>query len=136
MPVVGWALSFSFADLVNSAAPWIGFALLAVVGGHMIKESFDDDHGVEGVTVGLVALLPLALATSIDIAVVGVSFGFLEVDIVPAVLLIGGIVFVLALAAVVLGAKLGERLGKWATLAGGVVLVLIGLRILVEHLWF
>jgi putative Mn2+ efflux pump MntP len=91
---------------------------------------------VEGVRVGLVALLPLALATSIDIAAVGVSFGFLEVDIVPAVLLIGGIVFALALAAVFLGAKLGERMGKWATLAGGVVLVLIGLRILVEHLWF
>lgn len=134
MPVLGWGLSFWFADMVSAATPWIAFALLVVVGGHMVKESFADDHHVADVTIGLRALLPLGLATSIDVAAVGVTFGFLDVAVAPASLLIGSIVFVLALAAVHLGARVGDRLGRWADLTGGVILIVIGARILLEHL--
>jgi manganese efflux pump family protein len=134
MPVLGWALAFQFADAVSSATPWIAFVMLALIGGHMIKESFeDDDHGATSV-VTLRTVTPLAIATSIDAAAVGVTFGVLEVDVAPAVTVIGAITLLLSLAAVYVGARVGERLGRWAELVGGVILVAIGLRILLAHL--
>jgi putative Mn2+ efflux pump MntP len=134
MPVIGWLLAFQFADAVSEATPWIAFGMLALIGGHMIKESFeDDDHGATSV-VTLRTVTPLAIATSIDAAAVGVSFGVLEVDVAPAVTVIGVITLALSLAAVYVGARVGERLGRWAELLGGLILVLIGLRILLSHL--
>lgn len=134
MPVLGWVLAFWFADEVSAATPWIAFTLLALIGGHMIKESFEDgeDHTTSVVT--LRSVVPLAIATSIDAAAVGVTFGFLEVDVLPAVALIGVVACALSLVAVYVGSRVGERLGRWATLVGGVILVLIGLRILLAHL--
>ncbi|KRB73258.1 hypothetical protein ASE01_21145 [Nocardioides sp. Root190] len=130
MPVLGWVLAFWFADAVSAATPWIAFGLLALIGAKMLWESFGDgeDDGVSTVTVRSVT--PLAIATSIDAAAVGVTFGVLEVDVAPAVLLIGVVTFVLSLAAVFIGSRVGERLGRWATLVGGVILILIGTRIL------
>ncbi|WP_220454397.1 manganese efflux pump MntP family protein [Nocardioides immobilis] len=135
MPVLGWALAFRFADTVSAATPWIAFGMLALIGAHMIKESFedDDDHGVTSL-VTLRTVTPLAIATSIDAAAVGVTFGVLEVDVAPAVTVIGVITAVLSLGAVFIGARVGERLGRWAELVGGVILVAIGLRILLDHL--
>ncbi|MDZ5622434.1 manganese efflux pump MntP [Nocardioides bizhenqiangii] len=135
MPVLGWLLAFGFADAVSSATPWIAFGMLALIGAHMIKESFedDDDHGATSV-VTVRTVTPLAIATSIDAAAVGVTFGVLEVQVAPAVAVIGVITCVLSLGAVYVGARVGERLGRWATLVGGVILVLIGLRILLAHL--
>ncbi|KAA1426427.1 manganese efflux pump MntP [Nocardioides antri] len=134
MPVLGWALAFKFADAVSAATPWIAFGMLALIGAHMIKESFeDDDHGATA-NVSLRTITPLAIATSIDAAAVGVTFGVLEVDVAPAVTVIGVVTAVLSLAAVFIGARVGERLGRWATLVGGVILVAIGLRILLAHL--
>ena len=135
MPVLGWALAFKFADAVSEATPWIAFGMLALIGGHMIKESFedDDDHGAVSV-VTLRSVTPLAIATSIDAAAVGVTFGVLEVDVAPAVIVIGVITAALSLAAVFIGARVGERLGRWAELVGGVILLAIGLRILLAHL--
>jgi putative Mn2+ efflux pump MntP len=135
MPVLGWVLAFWFADAVSAATPWIAFSMLAVIGGHMIKESFedDDDHHAAAV-VTLRSVTPLAIATSIDAAAVGVTFGVLEVDVAPAVTLIGVVTFALSLVAVFIGARVGERLGRWATLVGGIILGLIGLRILLDHL--
>lgn len=133
MPLLGWLLSFGFADLVSSATPWIAFGLLALVGGHMIVESFSDDHHVERASIRLRTLLPLGVATSIDVGAVGVTFGILQVQVVPAALLIGGVVFALALTAVLLGARVGKHLGQWATLAGGVILIAIGARILLSQ---
>lgn len=130
MPVLGWVLAFWFADAVSAATPWIAFGLLALIGGKMLWESFgdEDDGAVSNVTVRSVT--PLAVATSIDAAAVGVTFGVLDVDVAPAVVLIGVVTFVLSLAAVFVGSRVGERLGRWATLVGGVILILIGLRIL------
>jgi putative Mn2+ efflux pump MntP len=134
MPVLGWLLAFRFADAVSAATPWIAFGMLALIGAHMIRESFeDDDHGATSV-VTLRTVTPLAIATSIDAAAVGVTFGVLEVDVAPAVTVIGVITLALSLGAVFIGARVGERLGRWATLVGGVILVLIGLRILLAHL--
>ncbi len=135
MPVLGWVLAFWFADLVSAATPWIAFGLLALIGAHMIKESFDDeDEGHTAPVVTIRSVTPLAIATSIDAAAVGVTFGVLEVDVASAVVLIGVVTFVLSLGAVFLGARVGERLGRWATFLGGVILVSIGLRILISHL--
>ncbi len=130
MPVLGWVLAFWFADAVSAATPWIAFGLLALIGTKMLWESFgdDDDGAVSSVTIRSVT--PLAVATSIDAAAVGVTFGVLDVDVAPAVVLIGVVTFVLSLAAVFIGSRVGERLGRWATLVGGVILILIGLRIL------
>lgn len=132
MPVLGWVLAFWFADAVRAATPWIAFGLLALIGAKMLWESFgdEDDAAVSSVTVRSVT--PLAIATSIDAAAVGVTFGVLEVDVAPAVVLIGVVTFVLSLAAVFVGSRVGERLGRWATLVGGVILILIGLRILLS----
>lgn len=135
MPVLGWALAFWSAGLVSSATPWIAFGMLVAIGAHMIRESFGEHaehHAAPVVT--LRSVTPLAIATSIDAAAVGVTFGVLEVDLVPAVVQIGVVTFVLALVAVEVGARVGERLGRSATLVGGVVLVLIGVRILLGHL--
>lgn len=150
MPVGGWVLSFWFADVVGDVAPWIAFVLLAVLGGLMIKESFSDDEddveaaggGTATRTAGaatyapltLAVVLPLAIATSIDAAAVGVTFGVLEVSVAPAVTIIGLITFALSLVAVFVGSRVGEKLGSRAELVGGAILVLIGLRILLDHL--
>lgn len=130
MPVLGWVLAFWFADAVSAATPWIAFGLLALIGGKMLWESFGDEDDAAVASVTIRSVTPLAVATSIDAAAVGVTFGVLEVDVAPAVVLIGVVTFVLSLAAVFIGSRVGERLGRWATLVGGVILILIGLRIL------
>ncbi|HWJ68419.1 MAG TPA: manganese efflux pump MntP family protein [Nocardioides sp.] len=132
MPVLGWVLAFWFADAVSAATPWIAFGLLALIGGKMLWESFGDDEDDTVSTVTVRSVTPLAIATSIDAAAVGVTFGVLEVDVAPAVVLIGVVTFVLSLAAVFVGSRVGERLGRWATLVGGVILIVIGLRILLS----
>jgi manganese efflux pump family protein len=134
MPVLGWALSFWFADAVTSLTPWIAFVLLALIGGHMIKEGIEAEEHDAGAVVTIRSVTPLAIATSIDAAAVGVTFAFLEVAVLPAVVLIGVVTLGLSLVAVFTGARVGERLGRWAALAGGVVLIAIGLRILLAHL--
>lgn len=134
MPVLGWVLAFWFADAVSAATAWIAFALLALIGAHMIKETFEDEEEHTTSVVAVRSVTPLAIATSIDAAAVGVTFGVLEVDVAPAVTLIGVVTFALSLVAVFVGSRVGERLGRWATLVGGVILVGIGVRILLSHL--
>lgn len=141
MPLGGWVLSFWFADLVQALAPWIAFGLLAYLGVAMLREGLggDDDEdeasATTGLTVGLV--LSLAVATSIDAAAVGVTFGVLALtfaQVLQAIAVIGLVTAGLSLLAVQVGSRVGERLGSWAEVVGGVILVLIGLRILLDHL--
>lgn len=136
MPVLGFVLAFWFADAVGAATPWIAFVLLAAIGAKMIHETFSDeeDPTLEAGGLPLRLVLVMAVATSIDAAAVGVTFAFLDVAVAPAVVLIGLVTFALSLVAVYVGARLGEALGRWATLLGGVVLIGIGLRILLDHL--
>ena len=126
-----------FADYITDYDHWIAFALLAAVGGKMLWEAFSSHEDTEKDTdsINVRELLVLAVATSIDALAVGISFAFLpDVPIAAAVILIGVTTLVISFAGVLAGHRVGIRLGKPAEIAGGVILILIGLRILFEHL--
>lgn len=134
MPAVGWLLGAAFADTIAAVDHWIAFVLLAIIGGNMIRESTDRDEEECDPSLAPLAMLLLAVATSIDALAVGVTFAFLRVDILPAVTLIGVCTFLISAAGVKVGNVFGARYKSKAELFGGVVLVLIGLKILLEHL--
>lgn len=134
MPLVGYLMGVSFADLVSNFDHWIAFLLLALIGGKMIKESLEDEGFEVNPDFTFKTMLMLAIATSIDALAVGVSFAFLRVDVWTAVLFIGVTTAAFSCAGVVIGNRFGARYKSKAELAGGVILVLIGLKILIEHL--
>lgn len=139
MPVAGWLLGTGFQSYITPVDHWIAFALLAFIGGKMLWDAFRDGEDGESAQAGevrldLKELAMLAVATSIDALAVGITFAFLQVDIVPAVSLIGAITFALSFAGVAIGHFFGARFEKPATIVGGVVLILIGCKILLEHL--
>ncbi len=136
MPVIGWAVGAQFAHFVSTYAHWIAFALLAFVGGKMLWDAFHEDEGEDAgpFKLELGDLLMLAIATSIDALAVGVSFAFLDVAIAPSAALIGVTTFVLSLAGVALGHQFGSRWEKPATIVGGIVLILIGVKVMLEGL--
>ena len=127
MPFLGWLLGSRFQVLIASIDHWIAFLLLGLIGLNMIRESL-------GTSFSPRAMLPLAVATSIDALTVGITFAFLQVDILLAVSLIGLTTFLLSAVGVKAGAVVGSRGKSWAELAGGLVLVLMGCKILLEHL--
>ena len=134
MPAAGWLLGSAFAELIKSVDHWIAFVLLVLIGGNMIREAFGHEDADADPSLAPVTMLLLAVATSIDALAVGVTFAFLGVDILPAVTLIGVCTFLLSAAGVKIGNVFGSRYKSGAELAGGVVLVLIGVKILLEHL--
>ena len=138
MPLIGWALGSQLADLITPIDHWIAFALLAFVGGKMLWDAFheDDEQGEEAqdARLDLKELIMLAIATSIDALAVGITFAFLGVNIVWAIAVIGVTTFVLSVVGVAVGHVFGARYEKGATIAGGIVLILIGCKILLEHL--
>ena len=136
MPTIGWILGSQFARYVTAFAPWIAFILLALIGGNMIRESFSDEEEDEGgSSISHKELLLLAIATSIDALAVGISFSMLElaVSIWTAVILIGCTTFVISFAGVFIGNIFGARYKSRAEFVGGAILILIGLKILLEH---
>ena len=134
MPVLGYLLGYRFETLIQSIDHWIAFALLVLIGGNMIKESFSDADE-QNDDFGFRAMVLLAIATSIDALAVGITFAFLEVDILPAAGLIGVTTFLLSALGIWIGHVFGLRYKAWAERVGGAILILIGLRILLEHLW-
>lgn len=137
MPTLGYLLGSQFARFIQDWDHWIAFILLAFIGGKMIYESFKPDGEIDEEkrqSVAMKVMLPLAVATSIDALAVGVSFAFLDVAIFPAALTIGVVTFALSFAGVKLGNVLGAKFESRAELAGGIILILIGLKILLEHL--
>ena len=138
MPLIGWAAGSWLADLITPIDHWVAFALLAFVGGKMLWDAFheEDDENPDQMDakLDLKELLMLAIATSIDALAVGITFAFLQTDIVPSVAIIGCTTFVISFAGVAVGHFFGARFEKPATIVGGVVLILIGLKILLEHL--
>ena len=136
MPLIGYYLGRSFASSIESIDHWVAFILLAFIGGKMIWEALkkEDDTDKNRDDYRIQTLTLLSLATSIDALAVGVTFAFLQVSIVPAVLLIAAVTFVLTLCGFWLGTVFGAKLQSKAELFGGVILVLIGLKILLEHL--
>ena len=134
MPLAGWALGKQFEQYITSIDHWIAFLLLGWIGGKMIWDAFHEEEASCRAGFDLKELLVLAVATSIDALAVGITFAFLQVKVIPAVVLIGCTTFVLSLAGVWTGQRFGSRLKDRATLAGGIILCLIGLKILLEHL--
>ena len=136
MPLIGYLLGAQFSDKITSIDHWVVFGLLCVIGGKMIWESFDKspEEAEEGSPISVGKMLPLALATSIDALAVGVSFAFLKVDIVPAITFIGVITFTLSAVGVKIGNVFGTRFQSKAEFAGGSILVLMGVKVLLEHM--
>lgn len=139
MPFVGWVLGSQFEQYITSIDHWIAFILLGFIGGKMVVEAIREKD--EAVEVGkmdppldLKELFILAIATSIDALAVGITFAFLQVPIVEAISIIGITTFVISVIGVYVGNFFGNRYKKKAELAGGMILILIGLKILLEHL--
>jgi putative Mn2+ efflux pump MntP len=137
MPTIGWFLGKQFENYITNIDHWIAFILLAVIGINMIREALSDDDEDEestGTALDIKELFMLAIATSIDALAVGITFAFLQVQIVPAVCLIGVTTFVISFAGVGIGHQFGRRYEKKSEIAGGIILIAIGLKILLEHL--
>jgi putative Mn2+ efflux pump MntP len=135
MPLIGYFLGVSFADYVAEVDHWIAFVLLALIGANMVKESFDKEVCELAPDFSFRTMLALAVATSIDALAVGVSFAFLKINVWTAVLLIGTVTAAFSGAGVLVGNFFGCRYKSKAELAGGVILIAMGIRILVTHLW-
>ena len=135
--IIGYLLGWHFKDAITSVDHWIAFVLLAAIGLSMIRESRSKDEDEESLdaSVDFKTMCVLALATSIDALAIGVTLSFLNVDIVPAVSFIGIITFSLSIVGVKAGNVFGIRYKSRAELAGGTILLLIGSKILIEHLF-
>ena len=132
MPLVGYFLGSFFADVITKYSHWIAFALLAFLGAKMIKESFESEELDDNM--GWKTMVVLAVATSIDASAVGVTFAFLDVNILFAVIVIGVTTFAFSAAGVKIGSVFGEKYKSKAEIAGGIILILIGLKILLDGL--
>ncbi len=137
MPLIGYLLGTNFADYIEAFDHWIAFVLLGFIGGKMAIEAIrdkDEDEEEKTDVLKIGELTVMAIATSIDALAVGITFAFLKVNILLSVLLIGVTTFALSLAGVLIGNKFGAKYKSKAELAGGIILVLIGVKILLEHL--
>lgn len=139
MPVIGWLLGSQFAGYIQSFDHWVAFVLLLLIGGNMVREAFSPEEEEEdgcsaGERLDLKRLFLMAVATSIDALAIGVTFAFLEVQILEAASVIGVTTFVISLAGVAIGNYFGTRYQKRAEITGGVILILLGTKILLEHL--
>lgn len=137
MPCIGYLAGMQFVALISSVDHWIAFLLLGWIGFNMIKEGKEETPAEETVdSIPLKNILMLAIATSIDALAAGISFAFLNVSILYAALWIGSITFILSFLCVLLGKKLGSLFQKYAEFLGGITLILLGCKILIEHLFF
>jgi len=138
MPLTGWLIASNFSKYITKFDHWVAFVLLAAIGINMIREALKkDDEGAASASLGFRTMLIMALATSIDALAIGVSFAFLAMDgagIIPAVCCIGAVTFFLSAAGMRVGAVFGEKYKAKAEIAGGVILIALGIKILIEHL--
>jgi len=133
MPLLGFFFGVQFEDMIASIDHWIAFVLLGIIGGRMIKEAASKSEELDG-SFDVKTMLLLAIATSIDALAVGVTFAFLQVQIVPAVSFIGITTFLLSAAGIKIGNVFGLKYKSKAELAGGMILIFMGVKILLEHL--
>lgn len=134
MPLIGCFLGEKFASSIQAFDHWIAFILLALIGSNMLKEAFSDDEEEAGASYSIKAMFPLAVATAIDALAVGITFAFLGVNIWLTVAIIGAITFITSGLGVKIGSIFGEKYAKRAEIAGGILLILMGIKILIEHL--
>ena len=133
MPLIGYFLGVQFKNKIESIDHWIAFILLGLIGLNMIKEAFGDEECCDP-DFSFKAMLPLAVATSIDALAIGVTFAFLNVNIFFAITIIAITTFIISMAGVKIGHVFGSRYKSKAEIAGGIILILMGLKILLEHL--
>lgn len=133
MPLAGYLIGISFADYVQAYDHWIAFVLLTGLGGKMLYEAYQDEFDEEVTDLSTKTLITLAVATSIDAMAVGVTFAFLQTDVYFASAMIALVTFVLCFVAVIIGKKLGSLLESKAEILGGVILIGLGCKILLEH---
>ncbi len=136
MPAIGYILGAQFQEAIASIDHWIAFVLLALIGGNMIHEALDNDEEEAVASLDVKTMSLLAVATSIDALAIGITFAFLKVNIIPAVCFIGIVTFIISFAGVKIGNVFGARYKNKAEIVGGVILILLGLKILLEHLGF
>ena len=136
MPLIGYVLGTQFKVLITSIDHWIAFILLGIIGFNMVKESLDKEAESCDASIDVKTMLMLAIATSIDALAVGVTFAFLDVQILPALSFIGCTTFIISVIGVKVGTVFGARYKSKAELTGGMILIVIGLKILIEHLFF
>lgn len=134
MPLIGYLLGSTFESLITTIDHWIAFGLLALIGANMIREAISKKEESSNDKVDFKTMLPLAIATSIDALAVGITFAFMKVNIFIAIAIIGVITFGISFAGVKIGNIFGNKFEKKAQLVGGIILILIGLKILLEHL--
>jgi manganese efflux pump family protein len=134
MPIAGYFIGISFADYVQAFDHWIAFVLLVGLGGKMLYEAYKNEFDEEVTDLSAKTLITLGIATSIDAMAIGVTFAFLQTDIYSAAGVIALVTFVLCVAAVYVGKKLGSLLESKAEMLGGLILIGLGTKILLEHL--
>ena len=134
MPLVGYFLGIQFKEKITAIDHWIAFLLLAIIGINMIKEALSDEEESTSASLEVKEMFVLAVATSIDALAVGITFAFLDVNIVEAVTVIGVVTLILSAIGVKVGNIFGTRYKSKAEIAGGVILILLGVKILLEHM--
>ena len=134
MPLIGYFLGESFKSIIVSIDHWIAFILLFIIGFNMIKEAFSEEEKQLNDSVSFKEMVPLAIATSIDALTVGVTFAFFDINILLSITIIGVITFAFSFFGVKAGNILGSKIQKQSEILGGAILIIIGLKILLEHL--
>lgn len=134
MPLIGYILGVQFQDKITAVDHWIAFILLGIIGVNMVRESLSGECENTSDSLDVKTMFVLAVATSIDALAVGITFAFLRVNIIPAVSFIGVTTFILSAAGVKIGNVFGTKYKSKAELAGGIILILLGVKILLEHL--
>ncbi len=135
MPIIGWLAGVGFRSFISSIDHWIAFGLLVIIGGKMIYESSKLESSVKDEELNVTFLLFLSIATSIDALAVGLSFSFLKVEIITPSLIIGVVTFILSMIGVIIGKKVGHLFERKIEVFGGIILILIGFKILLSHLY-
>lgn len=134
MPLIGYFLGIQFETYITAYDHWIAFILLALIGGNMIKEALSNEEETADASLAVKIMLILAIATSIDALALGVTFAFLQVNIWEAVSFIGVVTFLFSVAGLKIGNVFGTKYKSKAEFVGGVILILLGIKILLEHL--
>ena len=134
MPVIGYFLGTTFERFITNVDHWIAFILLVGIGINMVKEAFDKESENKNDNVDVKTMLVLSIATSIDALAIGITFACLKIHIVMSVITIGLITFIISVIGVKIGNRFGDKYEKKAEIMGGVILILLGIKILLEHL--
>ncbi len=134
MPLLGFLLASTFAEYIRRFDHWIAFALLVLIGANMVREALSGDEEKTDASFGVKTMLPLALATSIDALATGVTFAMTQTNIWIAIAIVGTTTFVFSAVGLKIGNVFGSKYRSKAELLGGIILILMGVKILIEHL--